>query len=319
MPHPTILRPRSAHALLLGCRSPQDGLLRRLLVSPGAPAASCTCAWVRRRRAGLHRPGRAPGCRSLAGIAPLRVSHPACVRLEALPAIHAPCLLLRTPRRPASVLSKGSNYLEVEYDNGDRCGWLRRARACPADRAPRCCRLPATLDPGCPHCGFRPLVRESETRREKVDPDNIFPYDFPLDFGEETLPLEVCCASLAQRPPSVVLLLLLLLLLCARGVLTRPRAVCCTTHTTYTQVGEFVEVSNNSKSDPCAWLGVVCRLGNKVKVRWRWCGCGLQLCRAWCACVVRGGGGAPVSADGGPEKRAGHHTETGASSHMCTD
>lgn len=31
------------------------------------------------------------------------------------------------------------------------------------------------------------------------------------------------------------------------------------------QVGEFVEVSNNSKTDPCAWLGMVDKLGSKIK------------------------------------------------------
>jgi hypothetical protein len=32
-------------------------------------------------------------------------------------------------------------------------------------------------------------------------------------------------------------------------------------------VGEFVEVSNNSDTDPCAWVGVVDKLGKTVKVR----------------------------------------------------
>jgi hypothetical protein len=27
--------------------------------------------------------------------------------------------------------------------------------------------------------------------REKVDPDNIFPFDVPISFGEESQPLEV--------------------------------------------------------------------------------------------------------------------------------
>lgn len=80
---------------------------------------------------------------------------------------------------PASVLTKGQNFLEVEYDNGDR---------------------------------------------ERVDPDNIFPFDFPIGFGEEQQPLEV---------------------------------------------GEFVEVSNNSKTDPCAWLGCVAEIGaTKIKVKY---------------------------------------------------
>lgn len=30
--------------------------------------------------------------------------------------------------------------------------------------------------------------------REKVDPDNIFPFDVPISFGEETQPLEVSFA-----------------------------------------------------------------------------------------------------------------------------
>lgn len=33
------------------------------------------------------------------------------------------------------------------------------------------------------------------------------------------------------------------------------------------QVGEFVEVSNNSDTDPCAWVGVVDKLGKTVRVR----------------------------------------------------
>jgi hypothetical protein len=33
------------------------------------------------------------------------------------------------------------------------------------------------------------------------------------------------------------------------------------------QVGEFVEVSNNSDTDPCAWVGVVDKLGKTIKVR----------------------------------------------------
>lgn len=32
------------------------------------------------------------------------------------------------------------------------------------------------------------------------------------------------------------------------------------------QVGEFVEVSNNSDTDPCAWVGVVDKLGKTIKV-----------------------------------------------------
>lgn len=79
---------------------------------------------------------------------------------------------------PATVLSKGENFLEVEYDNGER---------------------------------------------EKVDPDNIFPFDVPISFGEESQPLEV---------------------------------------------GEFVEVSNNSDTDPCAWVGVVDKLGKTIKVKY---------------------------------------------------
>lgn len=35
------------------------------------------------------------------------------------------------------------------------------------------------------------------------------------------------------------------------------------------QVGEFVEVSNNSDTDPCAWVGVVDKLGKTIKVRIR--------------------------------------------------
>lgn len=79
---------------------------------------------------------------------------------------------------PASVHRKGTNFLEVEYDNGER---------------------------------------------EKVDPDNIFPFDVPIEFGKETTPL---------------------------------------------MVGEFVEVSNNSKTDPCAWVGCVKTLGKKCLINY---------------------------------------------------
>lgn len=39
------------------------------------------------------------------------------------------------------------------------------------------------------------------------------------------------------------------------------------TGATLPQVGEFVEVSNNSDTDPCAWVGVVDKLGKSIKVR----------------------------------------------------
>eukprot|EP00882_Tetradesmus_deserticola_P007676 GHRQ01008084.1.p1 GENE.GHRQ01008084.1~~GHRQ01008084.1.p1 ORF type:complete len:298 (+),score=94.86 GHRQ01008084.1:104-997(+) len=79
---------------------------------------------------------------------------------------------------PASVQRKGTNFLEVQYDNGER---------------------------------------------EKVDPDNIFPFDVPIEFGKETNPLTV---------------------------------------------GEFVEVSNNSKTDPCAWVGCVESIGKKCVINY---------------------------------------------------
>ncbi|KAF6256461.1 hypothetical protein COO60DRAFT_106376 [Scenedesmus sp. NREL 46B-D3] len=93
---------------------------------------------------------------------------------------------------PASVQRKGTNFLEVQYDNGER---------------------------------------------EKVDPDNIFPFDVPIEFGKESSPLVV---------------------------------------------GEFVEVSNNSKTDPCAWVGCVESIGKKCLVSYA-CGKLRQnLCLRWC-------------------------------------
>eukprot|EP00879_Flechtneria_rotunda_P004466 GHRR01004719.1.p1 GENE.GHRR01004719.1~~GHRR01004719.1.p1 ORF type:complete len:289 (+),score=64.22 GHRR01004719.1:75-941(+) len=64
-------------------------------------------------------------------------------------------------------------------------------------------------------------VEYDNGEREKVDPDNIFPYEVPIDFGKEAQPIEV---------------------------------------------GEFVEVSNNSKTDPCAWVGVCATVGQKCLI-----------------------------------------------------
>lgn len=58
----------------------------------------------------------------------------------------------------------------------------------------------------------------------------------------------------------------------------------CAHHcTTCLQVGEFVEVSNNSKTDPCAWLGCVASVGKKYLVRTRsYSGCYNVECQAVC-------------------------------------
>lgn len=59
----------------------------------------------------------------------------------------------------------------------------------------------------CPPVSNCQLAFCSHGCREKVDPDNIFPYDVPINFGDESQPLEVCgescgvCRSIKDRLP----------------------------------------------------------------------------------------------------------------------
>ena len=62
----------------------------------------------------------------------------------------------------------------------------------------------------------------------------------PVEFGEEEEPLQVSLLVLHTPPPA----------------LCRTHKLACAT----LQPGEFCEVSNASKTDPCAWFGRVVKV-----------------------------------------------------------
>lgn len=109
------------------------------------------------------------------------------------------------------------------------------------------------------------VVEYDNGERDKCDPDNIFPHDVPIDFGKEVYDLQVIFLS-HPRMQHVLLPGRKVTWTCSRSMHVYHRPPTVTDNCL--QVGEFVEVSNNSKTDPCAWLGCVASVGKKYLVRY---------------------------------------------------
>ena len=84
---------------------------------------------------------------------------------------------------------------------------------------------------------------------ETVSTENLQPSNPPVDFGEESKPLQV---SLLAMHTSICAPLCSALSLNLITVLV-----------SVMQVGEFVEIFNNSTTDPAAWVGLLTKIDKK--------------------------------------------------------
>lgn len=188
---------------------------------------------------------------------------------------------------PAAVVAHGKSHFTVRYDN-DEEERVRAAARRPARRralgAAGCRTRDAAGGCLCAHAprDGRPgtLLSATPCAQPQVSYEHIFPAAVPLDFGREIEDLRVrmrraCGAGSALRTgvprvrewdgssrphaqPAAT-----------QGVWLRARTMAPPRHLLgsllqaphpapgWIQVGEFVEVSNGSKTDPCAWLARV--------------------------------------------------------------